>query len=141
MRLALALLLAAGTLIAAPVPKDFKKPDDARAVLGTWAAHTLDGRVGKPHTHTFVFEPDGNCHTFYGNNERSDWTYSLDTTTTPKRMRWQSRAGNTTFDCAYELSGETFKLAFLTGNVKNPKTLEPGGGYTLYEMTRDKAAK
>ncbi len=150
MRFPLSLLaLLAGTLAAAPVPKDFKKPDDKAAVLGTWVAHTLDGRAGRPHTHTFVFEADGKCHTQYGQgavreaHSRSDWTYTLDTTTTPKRMTWVAAGagGGTTFDCAYEVSSDTFKLAFLTGNNKNPDKLEPTAGLTLYEMTRAKDAK
>ena len=144
MRFPLSLLaLLAGTVVAAPVPKDFKKPDDKAAVLGTWVAHTLDGRAGRPHTHTFVFEADGKCHTLYGQGSRSDWTYTLDTTTTPKRMVWTAAevGGATTFDCAYEVSGDTFKLAFLTGNNKNPDKLEPTAGLTLHEMTRVKDAK
>ena len=142
------LLFAVGTLptvlTGAPVPKELKKQDDAIAVLGTWVAHTLDGKAGRPHTHTFVFEPDGKCHTLYAEGQRSDWTYTLDLTATPKRMQWVA-AGNggrgTAFDCVYEVSGDTFKLAFLTGNNKNPDKLEPGGGYTLYEMKREKPAK
>ena len=80
MRPAFVLALLGGTLFAAPIPKELKKPDDAKAVLGTWVAHTLDGRAGRPHTHTFRFEPDGRCHTLYGDGARSDWTYTLDTT-------------------------------------------------------------
>lgn len=140
MRSALILVVTVGTLSAAPIPKELKKPDDAKAVLGTWVAHTLDGKPGKPHTHTFVFEPDGKCHTLYGGDQRSDWTYTLDLTTTPKRMKWVAAGAGrgTPFDCAYEVSGDTFKLAFLTGNNKSPEKLEPGGGYTLYEMKREK---
>jgi uncharacterized protein (TIGR03067 family) len=140
MRFALVLLLAAGTLTGAPVPKELKKPDDKTALLGTWVAHTLDGKAGRPHTHTFVFEPDGKCHTLYGEGQRSDWTYTLDLAATPKRMRWAAAGAGrgTTFDCAYEVVGDTFKLAFLTGNNKSPDKLEPNAGFTLYEMKREK---
>ena len=58
-------------------------------------------------------------------------------------MKWAGAGtGNAgTFDCVYEVSGDTFKLAFLTGNNKNPDKLESNAGYTLYEMKREPAGK
>ena len=144
MRFPLSLLaFAAGSLAAAPVPKDFKKPDDATALLGTWVAHTLHGTPGKPHTHTFVFEPDGKCHTLYGAGQRSDWTFTLDPKATPKRMKWVSAgARGANFDCVYEVSGDTLKVGFLAvAGQPVADQVEPGPGVTLYEMARDKSAK
>ena len=126
MRFPLSLLaLLAGTLVAAPVPKDFKKPDDAAALLGTWKAHrlTMQGKDdANIHTHTFGFDADGKCHTLYGQGQRSDWTFALDPKATPKRMTWVAAGAGRgpTFDCVYELSGDTLKLGDSTlSPIKN----------------------
>ena len=145
MRFPLSLLaFAAGTVAAAPVPKDFKKVDDATALVGTWKAHrlTLHGKDdANIHTHTFGFDAGGKCHTLYGAGQRSDWTFTLDPKATPKRMTWVSVQGNTKFDCVYELSGDTLKVGFLSAGQSVPDKVEPGPSVTLYEMTRDKSAK
>ena len=150
MRLVIA-LLATGTLAAAPVPKDFKKPDDATLLVGTWkvTALSVNGRPNANlHTHTFGFDADGKCHTLFGENgnaNRSDWTYTLDPKATPKRMKWTSapvgrgpQFGALEFDCVYEVSGNTFKLGFLPNAQAVPDKVELGPGLTLYEMKREK---
>jgi len=145
MRFPLSLLaLLAGTLVAAPVPKDFKKADDATLLAGTWKAHrlTMHGKDdANIHTHTFGFDADGKCHTLYGQGQRSDWTFTLDPKATPKRIKWVSVQGNSNFDCVYELSGDTLKLGFLGAGQPVPDKVEPGPALTLYEMTRAKDAK
>ena len=149
MRFALGLILSLATgAAAAPVPKEFKKADDAAAVLGTWktTALTVAGRAdANIHTHTFVFEADGKCHSLFGKGNRSDWTYTLDPKATPKRMTWTSapvgrgpQFGALEFDCVYEVSGNTFKLGFLPNAQAVPDKVELGPGLTLYEMKREK---
>lgn len=141
MRFACTLLFAVGPLVAAPVPKDFKKPDDQARLVGTWKARVLllHGKAQTEiTTHTFGFAADGKCHTLFGQGQRSDWTYTLDPTATPKRMRWV-RADNpgTTFDCVYELTEDTLKLGFIVDGKPAP-AVAPGPTLTLYEMTRVK---
>ncbi len=144
MRFPLALLLLAGTAVAAPVPKDFKRVDDATALVGTWKAHrlTMHGKDDAViQTHTFGFDADGKCHTLFGQGQRSDWTFTLDAKATPKRMKWTNTQGNSAFDCVYELAGDTFKLGFLAAGQLVPDKVEPGPSVTLYEMTRAKDAR
>lgn len=142
MRFAFALLLAVGPLVAAPVPKDFKRPNDRARLVGLWKVQslTLNGQANAQiSTVTFGFAADGRCHTLYGQGQRSDWTYTLDLKANPRRMRWV-KADNpgTTFDCVYELDGDTLKLGFIASGKPAPAKAEPGPDLTLYEMTREK---
>jgi len=135
------LLVGFGSAAAAPVPKDFKKPNDQARLVGTWKTRVLhlNGQVQTEiTTHTFGFAADGKCHTLYGAGNRSDWTYTLDPTATPKRMKWVNDRGNSTFDCVYELTGDMLKLGFIGGGKPAPAKVEPGPDLTLYEMTREK---
>ena len=119
------LLFGFGPLLAAQVPKEFRKGDDKALLAGTWKAHALSIN-GRPEqsivTHTFRLEPDGRCHTLFGNGQRSDWTYTLDQTKTPKRMTWVGAGtGNSvTFECVYEVSGDSMKLGFITRGKTAP---------------------
>ncbi len=143
MRFAVLSVLVVGSVVAAPVPKELRKTDDAKAVLGTWKAHALSVN-GRPEqviaTHTFRLEPDGRSHTLFGDGQRSDWTYTLDPTTTPKRMTWvgAGTGNNVTFQCVFEVSGDTMKLGFIGNGKTAPAKVEPGPDLTLYEMKRVK---
>ena len=139
MRSALVLLATTATLTAAPVPKDFKKTDDKVALVGLWKVNrlTINGRADQNlHTHTFGFDAEGNCHTLFGQNARSDWTFTLDPTASPKRMNWVAKGGGSKWVCVYEVAGDTLKVGFVAQNVEPPATVEPGPTLTLYEMTR-----
>ena len=140
------LLLALGLVSAAsaaPVPKDFKKADDA--IVGTWKAHrlTLHGEaIVNNDMQTLVFDANGKCHSVDATGQRLDWTFTLDPKATPKRMKWLSALGRgVAFDCIYELSGDAFKLGFLAAGKPVPDNVEPGPNVTLYEMTRVKGEK
>ena len=70
------------------------------------------------------------------------WSWTIDVTETPKRMRWFAAQNPTSkWDCLYELTGDAFTLAFITAEVPPPAKLEPGPGITVYQFTRDTSAK
>ena len=139
MRTALVLLIAVGTLAAAPVPKDFKKADDAKLIVGTWMGTGSD-------TVRFAFAADGTLRTWYGPNSNGamGWTWAVtDPKATPKRAR-VNRAENPAagYDCVYELAGDTLKFALLlTAGMPPPDTVERKPGLEFHAMTRDAAAK
>lgn len=142
MRTLLTLALLAGWAASAPVPKALqkKKVDDKEALVGTWKVTALDGKAGNIHTYTF--EESGKVKTLCGGNAPGgEWFWSIEPDQTPKRMKWVSVEGMGGFDCVYELTGDTFKLGFLTTGQKTAAAVAPGLGVTLYEMTRDTATK
>lgn len=141
MRRLLALLLLVGIAPAAPVPKAPKKVDDKTALVGTWKVTLLNGKAENLHTHTYTFDADGGVRTLYGENGRSDWSWTIEPDETPKRMKWVSKEGLAGFDCVYELHGDTFKLGFLTSGQGPPAKVEVTPGVTLYEMKREPPAK
>ena len=135
MRTALVLLIAVGTLAAAPVPKDFKKADDAQLIVGTWVG--ID-----PDKVRFRFAADGTLRTWYGPDSKGamGWTWAVtDTKATPKRARINRAESPTAgYDCVYELSGDTLKFALiLTAGQAPPETVERKPGLEFHAMTRE----
>lgn len=130
-----AVALLVGLAPAAPVPKELKKKDDAAAIVGTWKP----ANTGTCH---FKFNDDGTMRTWHSPNIGSpiDWTYTLDSTTTPKKVKLTTADGKQNYDCIYELDGDSLKFAFVLG-AKDPKKVEAGPGLQLYEQTRDTSAK
>jgi uncharacterized protein (TIGR03067 family) len=143
MRLALALLLTAGTLLAAPVPKELRKKDDRAAIVGTWRTVRHDGRAENANT-WFRFEADGTLRTWHGQhpNSSQSWTWALaDPTATPKRATL-AQVGGAKYECLYELAGDTLKIGFvMNANAGLPTRVELHPAIQLYEMTRDPSAK
>ncbi len=137
MRTWFVLLIATGSLVAAPVPKDFKKADDARLLVGTWKpAGTYSG--------WFQFAADGTLQTWSDQprNVEQSWTWEVvDQKATPKRARITRKAGGT-FECVYELDGDTLKFALIFYPEKGlPAKVEVHPALQLFETTRDKSAK
>lgn len=138
--LAIAFILATA-VSAAPVPKAVKKQDDKSALVGTWkvSAVTINQTSSSLDTHTFIFDADGGVRTLFGNkNNSSDWTWTIDTTTNPRTMRWVSGPGTkNSWSCVYELDGDSLKVGFIAPGNKLPAKVEPTEGLTLYVMNRD----
>ena len=133
MRPLVALALLVSLAVAAPVPKVVKK-GDAEQIVGTW----------KPANTScwYQFNADGTLKTWHDPNRHSplDWTYTLDPTTSPKQVRLTTADGKTSYNCIYDLEGDSLKLVFVLG-VKDPKKVEAGPGLQLYEQTRDTSPK
>jgi hypothetical protein len=138
-RSALALTLLVGTLSAAPVPKELKKPDDKELLVGTWMT-TGSG------TANFRFNADGTMQTWTGQDVGRpvlEWTWSdLDPMATPKRVKLTRAVGTASYDCLYELSGDSLKIAFIVDKTKPiPDKLQARPGFSVYELTREKPGK
>ncbi len=135
MRTAFVLLVAAGGLVAAPVPKDFKKADDAKLIVGTWMGTGSD-------TVRFAFAADGTLRTWQGQpgNGQSEWTWAVvDQNATPKKARitrTTAPAGQA-FDCVYELTGDTLKFALIMNPEKGvPEQVERHPALQFFATTR-----
>lgn len=138
MRFALALLLTAGPVVAAPVPKDFKKPDDRQLLVGAW-------KPADNGTAHFEFRADGTMRTWHSRNVGNplEWTWTnLDPQAMPKRVTLTRTEGSGIYDCYYELTGDTLKVAFIVDKtLPVPGKLEPGRGLSFYLLTRDAPPK
>jgi len=140
MRFAVLSVLAVGSVAAAPVPKDFKKPNDKSRLVGTWVG-TAPDQV------RFQFAADGTLHTWHGADPqagRMGWTWTVtDPTATPKRARI-NRAENPSagYDCVYEWSGDTLKFALIIDTKQaTPAKVEKGSGLEYHQMTRESSGK
>ena len=143
MRFAVLLVVAAGSLSAAPVPKPPpKKPADAE-LIGTSKIVLQDGERAED-GQAFVFDaekvrvsaPQGNgVHT-------EDHVWTVDKTVTPNRMQWVRKGfPNAKLACLYEVAGDRLTVGFywLTeADPDPPKSLEPARGVRVYELRRTK---
>ena len=139
MRTAFVLLIAAGALTAAPVPKDFKKTTDDKAlIVGTWIAT-------EPGSACFQFAADGTLKTWHQNmgggarHSEMGWTWVIvDAKASPKKAKL-NRAENPAafYDCIYELNGDTLKFALITNPGNGlPETVVPHRALQLHTMAR-----
>lgn len=116
------------------MPKELNKKDDSAGIVGTWTQ-------GTGITCWFQIAANDTLKTWHDPNRGfpSDWTYTLDPTASPKRLKLTT-TGQQSYDCIYELDGDTLKIAFILG-AKDPKMVEAASGLQLYEQTRDTSAK
>lgn len=136
MRTTLLVLLAVTSSTAAPVPKGVKKKDDAALIVGTWKP------TDKGTCHC-EFKADGTMRTWHVPEVGPpiDWTYTLDPTTTPKRMKLATADGKNSYDCVYSLDADRLKLAFTLGVKQFHEKWEETPGLQMYDQTRDLTAK
>lgn len=133
----LAVMLVAALGPAAPVPKAVKK-DDAAQIVGSWKP------TDKGTCH-YDFKADGTMRTWHDPavGPPIDWTYTLDPTTTPKKMKLTTVGQNKAaeYDCVYSLDGDRLKLAFVLGVKEFRDKWEETPGLQLYDQTRDTSGK
>ena len=130
--------LLAGSLMAAPVPKD--KVKDEEAVLGTWQVEGFDvgGSNGPPAEVVaklrFTFTKDGKMVSVGPDGKEKVVEFKLDSSAKPKAI-------DTTTDGSsslgiYELDGDTLKMCLNQGNeVKRPTEFKGDGKKFTFVMT------
>jgi uncharacterized protein (TIGR03067 family) len=135
------LLLAAGSLVAAPAPNDFRTPDDNTRIVGRWEVvrTIVSGKeVAKPNfDHTIVFRADGACVFEYPNDEKTQFAaWTLDLTESPKRMDRKMRDSAHEFCRRYVFRDGRLVLAWSNGLKSVPLDLAPVPGITVTEYKR-----
>lgn len=135
MRFALLLLLAVGTLTAAPVPKELKQPDEKALLTGLW-------RPADRNTALFRFHADGTLQTWNPPNpDEMQWQWTdLDTKSVPKRMTLTRVSDGGKYICPYELTGDTLKFSFQPTGKELPADFAQLTG-DVRTLTRDKPGK
>lgn len=123
-------LLAVPLVLAAPVPKEFRKATgDAEALVGTW--EYVESSIGgapaaaRNDKTRFRFEAGGKCVLQFESGERKEVQCPLDPSGTPKRFQWIAPWG--TFNGSYELTGDVFRMAMSnTPAGAAPAAVAPG---------------
>ena len=138
----LSLLAFTPGIVAAPIPKEVKAGSDAQRILGKWQSEFLSTNGGdkRPASTKFRFEADGKCAIFYGarDNPDPDSEFTLDTGSSPRRMKWLNGPEKTEWRCLYELDDDSLKIAFINAGTEIPATLEPSPNATIYYLKRIK---
>jgi uncharacterized protein (TIGR03067 family) len=128
MRTAVALLLAVGLSVAAPVPKSLKKHDDARLLNGRWVRVSLDvGEGASPDPSRWVVVRDGKM--LSGGTDIQDIgenAFTLDPSQSPKTLdvNWANKSVTTRY--IYELDGDT--LRWCHAEEERPAEFKGGDG-------------
>jgi uncharacterized protein (TIGR03067 family) len=136
---ALAALLLAPAVVAAPVPKAVKKQDDVDRIVGRWKCESaFNGKeemVGSHKNDVWTFAPAG---------EKSEQLtptgtrYSLDYSFPAPGERQMNLACNgNPYLGVYELDGDTLTIAFRDRN--RPATLDKAAGVYLFTFRREGA--
>lgn len=130
MRVALVGLLFVSATVAAPVPKDFNtKRTDKDRIVGSWQPFPAGGGA-------WEFFADGTAKLPNRAPNEPPILYTMDPTSTPKAFTWKPSWGSWTG--VYELNGDEFRIAIVSGNGVVPKEAKPGTGYEYYEFRRVK---
>jgi uncharacterized protein (TIGR03067 family) len=127
--------------MAAPALKD-RKNDDKSRIVGNWAIEALSvrGEESKSSSGMVRFAADGSCGITHGPPGSNEFgaVYTLDPSTTPRRMKWLNGPDRTEWDCLYEFDGERLKVAFVDRDTQFPRTIEPTANLTIYYLKRVK---
>ena len=128
------LLLAVPLASAAPVPKELKRADDERAILGTWemVRSSHYAKDPAPPTATILWRFDADGSGVVNNSEKYEIGYKLlpaDSPNAPKNFdfRWV----DSHFKGLYRLDGDTLKIAVDSDGGK-VRAAELGPGKDLY---------
>jgi uncharacterized protein (TIGR03067 family) len=134
-------VLLAGSALAAPVPKELRKPDDKVAILGKWeiARANVNGKEVAKYfpEHTMTFRRDGTVVFEYPNGDTPqvlDWT--LDPTETPKRFRCKMQRSEVSSSYRYAFREGRLVLAHTLGLKSVPDDLAPVPGISVVEYRR-----
>jgi len=130
-----------GFALAALLTACKKAPTDAEAIQGTWlpvSATLLGQPVGDAILQTISLKVDIDTYEIHSGTDTDFGTYTLDATTTPKRMTVTGTAGvnkGRTFPAIYELNGDTLRICHDLSGKQRPTEFKSTVGTQLYLVT------
>ena len=130
------------TAVAAPVPKEVKKKDDAKLLEGRWESVTLDqGQGHNPDTSYWLEIKDGKLSTGIGTKTKGfvDVPFTLDPAESPKHIDITS--GGTTQPWIYEIDGDTLTWCHPSGGTERPTGMKSAKPYCCTVWKRVKEEK
>ena len=132
---ALAALLVASLLVAAPVPKALKKARDEDRIIGVWVEADTPSSL-------WFFNADGTCGVGEPTAPALNAVYRMDSTQTPPHLDWSQNDGKTWYLDVYELDGDTLKMSSGPGGSGvRPPTVDPKNGFHWLHLVRREAKK
>jgi len=129
-----------GPLVAAPVPKDFKKKlDDKVRILGTWvlASANVNGKVDPNYFwYSMTFNADGTNYFRYraGADQHND--FKLDSLAKPKMLSFHRNGAIVGHPRPYAFRDGRLVVAVSIGDQKRLDSVEPGPGVIVLEYER-----
>lgn len=127
---ALLVCLLAVPAFAAPIPKEYRqKADDLSRIVGSWTPFPGGGEP-------WQFFADGTAKLPGRGSNEPPILFTMDPKSTPKTFMWKPSWG--TWNGVYELKGDEFRIAIVSGNGARPTEAKPGTGYEYYEFRRAK---
>ncbi len=136
----LLIFVAALSAIAAPVPKEVKKQDDATLLEGRWESVSIDTGSGtRADTTWWLDVKDGKLSTGCGqSNGYTARAFKLDPTASPKHL--DHDAGNGQFILTvYQLDGDTLTWCESSSTTKRATDFQTAGGFNVFVFQRAKA--
>ncbi len=138
--LVVAVVFALGSADAAPVPKDFKKPDDKARLVGTWvlAGANVNGQEDRNYFwHSMTFAADGtNRFRYKDTPNQEENEFKLDTAAAPKTLTFLRNAAAVGHPRPYEFRDGRLVVAVGTGGQNPLNSLQPGPGVIVLEYER-----
>ena len=137
----LAAVACVSAVSAAPVPKDFKKPDDQAQLVGTWTMTrcNVGGRDDDDRSwEALTFDADGGVRaTFRDGRLVLDYRTAIDPAATPRRMSWQNpKTREAQYECVYQIAAGRLTVAIPHDHKTPPASLEIGPQVTVFEFKR-----
>ena len=126
---------------AAPVPKDFKKPDDKTRLVGTWTV-TLCNVSGRefpnPGWESLLIDADGGIRAVSREGTTVfEYATVLDPTAAPKRMPFRdTKTAAVMYECVYQFTAGGLTISIPHDHKQPPASLDPGARATVYEFKR-----
>ena len=84
----------------------------------------------------FRFEANGKCG--FRVNDDPDSEFSLDTNSSPRRMKWLYGPCKIELSCQYEIDGDTLKVSFINTGTEVPNAIAPAQNATIFYLKRIK---
>ena len=116
-------------------------PDDAKAIQGNWKPATAE-LAGQPLSDAVLkiisLKLENGRYEVVAGNLPDKGTYTIDSTTKPKRMTVTGTEGpnnGKTFPAIYELKGDTLRICYDLSGAKRPTEFKSIAGTQLYLVT------
>ena len=139
MRAFAVLLWIASPALAAPVPKEVKRPSDAIRIQGLWAYDTYDAGNGARGTSgRWYFEKEKMYSGGQNTTDKKGTAYGivLRIDTTPSQMDITTDNGPLICNGIYKFDGDELHIAYVGNGVERPKDFASANGKTIIAFKR-----
>ncbi|HKA07324.1 MAG TPA: lipocalin family protein [Gemmataceae bacterium] len=134
-----ATLLFVAVAVGAPALKDAPKKDSG--IVGEWAVQSVNvgGKQGEPSSNRWAFNADGTFSIYSDGKALHSSPFVFDSKVSPCTLDiLTANGGPPDHLCNFRIDGDTLTLSVGHDSKVRPAGVEPGGGATVWVMTRIK---